>query len=191
MKPGDRSLDLPPEDQAWLEALRGDANAPAAEAQLLRRALDAEARRADAQAAAMGDGEHQLQRLLFDLRREKVLESRTGLAAHSGRWALAAGLVLAVAVGFMWPRGDEFDEAPEWRGAVPEQTVKAAEPRAHALALAERLKALGVGVAIYRDPQGLVLDVAVPAERLDALRDALAREGLPAVAGVQRVRIHP
>jgi hypothetical protein len=200
VKRGDDSLGLEPADQAWFDALRAEPGPGAApeDAVLLARALVSEQARAEQAADALGDGEHQLQRLMFELRRAApepaathAPAGRAGGWGRRGGWALAAMLVLAVAVALLRPQDAAYDEPPEWRGAIPERSIRVEAPRAHAEALVAQLRAAGLGVALYQDGAVLVLDVSVPAERLEAMRGTLEGAGLQPVAGMQRLRVEP
>jgi len=184
-------------DQAWLDALHIGASTGDPEALLLRNALQAERQLAELQPAVTDPAlrESQLHKLLFELRRQGVLKAEAPPSEPGRRWplvagwALAATVVLGVGLSVLRPPDATYDEPPVWRGGEAEAVRTDADPHAAAEAAAARLRAQGLSVLIYQEGQAFVLDVEVPAARAQALRSLLQAEGLPAEAGIHRLRL--
>ena len=185
----------------WLDGLRGRrpradaAPATAAEAQAERDAIAA------AHAAQSGaDDPQELQRLLFRLRREGLLQA-DGAAAAS-RWrrrlplAAAAALALGLAITMIGPGLWQAEEAPVLRSGAAEQTleVDAAAVDATAQRLLESLRAVGATATITDLGRGArEVAASVPKARLAEAARALEAFGLkpPAADGTVRVEVRP
>jgi hypothetical protein len=81
------------------------------------------------------------------------------------------------------------DDVPVLRGAVTELTLQRADPEAFAKQLQADLAAVGAALRPYRTRQDWVLDIDVPPENLDAATPVLQAAGVPARAGLTRLRV--
>jgi len=157
----------------WLNALAGrteDKDVPEAtmvRSTILREDLEIQAK-IDRSAAS---DKNATQRLLFRLRRERVLHepffSRLRLPL-----AIAASLIVAVLVSFQF-QGDKdtdsnvaYDEPPVFRGGSSNDIVlKAPAPAKVARALVAELGQAGLTATIYRDSDGYYVDFDLPQEQ--------------------------
>lgn len=180
------------DDQDWLQSLGGaeakDADVNTLrEARALRAAMLEYARKDE---TPEFDREAGLQRLLFRLRREKLVEGAKPRWQMPFAFAIAATLALAIGVGVFigHERGD--DELTKTRGLVTAQWIDAADPKATREALVRELTALGAQPRV-RDEQGvLVLEVAWPPQADEAHAAFLERHKLRAPDGyVLEIRI--
>jgi hypothetical protein len=192
-------------DAQWFARLTGsdapgdDAQA-AAEADAMRRAFAVERERIeqDARLREPIDGnEHAaaLQRLLFRLRRERLLETR---ASRWRRWVPAAGLAVAATLVFFaigpLQRDDVrvyYDEPPTLRGAIRIVNKTDNRPRQAAEAFAAALRTAGIPASIYQSGMVFSVDANVPAERLADLAPMLAAHGIPGRPGPMRATWGP
>lgn len=173
------------EDQAWLDRLagrKGDelSDRTRAEADAVRKAiLDRQAREAPATAT---ETQAQLEKLLFRLRREKLLEASQPAAR---RWvfrsplAAAAMLVIAVGVAFVARELIAPPQDPvEMRGIEGPQTVRAADIEKTANEIATALTSAGATVREY--PLGLArgIEATIPRDRRAAVLPAITPFGL-------------
>lgn len=203
-EPGN-SGDFSADDERWLQMLSrttpSDAplDEPAQEALLLREALMQEQSQQEDDPVLR---EHRLQALMFDLRRQGLLQPAASSTAESHArkrpwWRRGAPLGLAAAALLAFfvarpllgpPPEAGFEEPPAWRSAQPEIVRQAADPLLQAQALRDRLKNAGVWTALYQQGETYVLDLDVEPAQLQALGPLLAAEGLPARPGMARVR---
>jgi hypothetical protein len=80
---------------------------------------------------------------------------------------------------------------PTWRGSTAVVEVRRADPQAYARELQGKLQQAGAAARVYSTRGGVVVDVDVPPEALLAAQNTLAQAGLPAQAGLTRVRVKP
>ena len=170
------------EEEQWLSALAGRSD-PAADpainlqAELLRRALQAQSAKLD-QAVPVAD-EAQYQRLLFRLREEGLLG-----ADHQRRkiqlWALAATVVLGVGVvvqmGGLY-RGQD-DEANTLRGGGKATVLVVENPEVRLTELLAGLKAAGEEPLVKREADGRIM---LTVKRSDKVLDYLATKRIEPV----------
>jgi hypothetical protein len=144
------------DDQHWLDALAGRPNAAGGEAdpraQALRQALLAQRARELADAAP----DEGLERLLFRLRREGLLEKEHKPMGLPALLALAASVLLVVGVGWhmmigyqsaLEPRASVPQQAAETPGASAVQVLQDARPAELAAALQQEFGANGITLA--------------------------------------------
>lgn len=182
----------PADDDRWLEALRGQrpAGAPArtqAEAEALRRALLG-AHDGETGPAATGGTDAELQRLLFRLRREGLLE-RAPRAAWQWPAAAAAVLVLGVSLVINLPGGPEPETL---RGSGAVQVLTVADPAEQARRIEALLRARGSEVGVHALGDGAYeVAATVPADRIDEVARALAPLALqpPDAQGLLRIEL--
>jgi hypothetical protein len=199
-KPGDQSRNDRADD-AWLDALRGRPSlgtdeATLREAQSLRDAVLDATRRRDS-AASRDAGE--LERLMFRLRREGLLEARPSLASGRSRWraawSLAATVVLGLAVALMLPDGWHGSEQEAIvRGSGDIQKIEAADVPGTVRTLVGLARSAGGSAATFELSDGAVeVAATIPEARIDEVRAALAQLGLkaPGADGALRVEVHP
>jgi hypothetical protein len=138
----------------WLAALRGKhaAGADTGEVERLG-ALRATIRRANDSTDVRHDGPKELERLLFRLRREHLLDAAAQPPRRSRvPIAVAAVVVAGLAITLLWPaaifeRGEP--EPPILRGGGTLQILEADDPRRAAGEVRARLEALAIGVETY------------------------------------------
>lgn len=192
------------DDDAWLDALRGrpragTAPATLAEATTVRDAL----RAAHAQRTAVGgpataEEQQSLQRLLFRLRREGLIDGKRADAAHTHHrrvpMAVAAavltlGLAITLVGPGLWQAGEE---TPVLRSGSAVQAIESNDVADTVQRLEAALKSAGATVAITDLGEG-VREVAatVPSERRDAVAAALVPFGIqpPGADGALRIEV--
>lgn len=187
------------DDRAWLDALAGRPVTGAErelenEALAVRRLL-LEQERAEQQALASRreDEARGLQRLLFQLRRQGLLDR--GLVRRLAvPLALAAGLAVIIVASrpdlLLGPR-TYYDEPPAYRGALQEHTVASADPREDAEALARALKEKRVAARLYQAGRSFIVDVDAAQADMDALSQALKPLGAAPKPGLNRIVFQP
>jgi hypothetical protein len=194
----------PGDDDAWLDALRGRPRAgtsPAtlAEATAVRDALRAaHAQRTAADQPATAEEQQSLQRLLFRLRREGLIDGKRADAAHARHrrapMAVAAavltlGLVITLVGPGLWQAAEE---EPVLRSGSAVQVIESSDVAATVQKLEAALKAAGAAVAVTDLGQGArEVAATVPAERRDAAAAALAPFGIkpPGADGALRIEV--
>lgn len=193
------------DDDAWLDALRGRPRAgtpPAtlAEATAVRDALRAAHAQRTAAAGDRATSEEQqsLQRLLFRLRREGLIDGKQADAAHARHRRVpmavaAAVLTLGLAITLVGPglwHGGEEEPVLRSGGAV--QVIESDDVAATVLKIETALKAAGAAVAVTDLGNGArEVAATVPAERRDAAAAALAPLGIqpPGPDGALRIEV--
>jgi hypothetical protein len=187
------------DDRAWLDALAGrpptGINRPLEnEALVVRRAL-LEEERAEQRAIPSGgeDEARGLQRLLFQLRRQGLLER--GLVR---RLAIPLALAASLAVIFLASRPDFFlgprtyyDEPPAYRGALQQHTVASAHPKEDAEQLARTLKDKGAAARLYQVGRSFIVDIDAGQADMEALFQALKPLGAVPKPGLNRIVFQP
>lgn len=193
------------DDDAWLDALRGRPRpgtppATQAEATALRDALRAAHAQRTATAGDRATPEEQqaLQRLLFRLRREGLIDGRQADAAHARHrrapMAVAAavltlGLVITLVGPGLWHGGEE---EPVLRSGAAVQLIESSNVADTVQKLDAALKAAGAAVAVTDLGQGArEVAATVPTERRNAVATALAPFGIqpPAADGALRIEV--
>jgi len=178
-------------DDAWLRALAGrpDAGLPdevRREAEALRRALGREP-----DAPPVAPDERELERLLFRLRRERLLEP--GSRWTSRTWlplAAAAVLVLGVAPVLLSPDFRRPDEDAAIGSRLDIQIVETADVERSLGEIAAALRA--AGIEPDATPSGLHrgLSASIPADKTETVRPALEKLGVKVPAdGALRVEM--
>lgn len=191
-------MQSPEDDDAWLEALRGTPRpgtdpATLAEAGSVRRAI-LEAK-TDAAPDEVSDGAG-LQRLMFRLRREGLLQG----SGSSGRWkvptAAVAALFVGVALSFtlLQRGGEEQNDDTQLRGGASTQVLRSDDVGGTVSVLEAALRTAGATVAINDvDGGGKEVAASIPPARLAEVRKSLSALGLkpPQANGSLRVEIRP
>jgi negative regulator of sigma E activity len=178
------------DEDDWLEGLRGRPRAGSDpktlwQAEAVRAAIEAGRIRPE---QAAPDNDVELQRLLFRLRREGLLDSKP-------RWrvplAAAAAVLVAVAVSLQLPAPP--DDGP-MRGAGVPQVEHVANVAARVSELRATLEAVGAPVVVTPlSGGGQEVAATVPSPSLDEAGRRLAALGLkpPATDGTFRVEVRP
>jgi hypothetical protein len=194
----------PGDDDAWLDALRGRPRAgtsPAtlAEATAVRDALRAaHAQRAAADAAVTAEERQSLQRLLFRLRREGLIDGKRADAAHARHRRVpmavaAAVLTLGLAITLVGPGlWQAAEDEPVLRSGGAVQVIESNDVADTVQRLEAALKSAGATVAITDLGQGArEVAATVPAERRAAVAAALAPFGIkpPGADGALRIEV--
>ena len=194
----------PGDDDAWLDALRGRPRAgtsPAtlAEATAVRDALRAApAQRAAADAAVTSEERQSLQRLLFRLRREGLIDGKRADAAHARHRRVpmavaAAVLTLGLAITLVGPGlWQAAEDEPVLRSGGAVQVIESSDVADTVQKLEAALKAAGAAAAVTDLGQGArEVAATVPAERRDAAAAALAPFGIkpPGADGALRIEV--
>jgi hypothetical protein len=176
-------------DEAWLRALAGrpGPELPAEarrEVDALRRAIGASR---DAQAPAAD--ERELERLLFRLRRERLLEPASRWTSRT--WvplAAAAVLVLAVAPVLYSPEVRRSDDAAAIGSRLEVQIVETADVERALGDIATALRE--AGIEAHDDAAGRGLNASIPPDKIEAVRPALEKLGVTVPAdGELRVEL--
>ena len=181
------------DDQHWMALLAGrPAEADAAtrkEAAAVRAALLATH---DELVDAKHDVEAGVQRLLFRLRREHLLDERPRRApAFYWGMALAASLFLAIGVVTLQPDWLRFNDEAVYRGSAP-QVLSDAEPAQRAEAIKADLEAANIAVQLTVFGDIATLSADWPARPNAAQLAVLKKQQLKRPAGGQlRIEIRP
>ena len=186
------------DDEQWFARLQGrpvvanDADA-VREGDALRRAILLERESHLAREQVDEGAEAGAERLLFALRREGLLtQKKQGWR----KWVpLAAAAAFVAALAPVLLRGplvdDGYDEPPGFRGGASSLVIKHPTPREQAEVLAKQVNKSGGSARIYRKGKVFVVDVDVPPERADTIREALRGQvALPEGAQI-RIEINP
>lgn len=195
------------DDDAWLDALRGRPRpgtppATQAEAAALRDALRAAHAQRTAAAGDRATPEEQqaLQRLLFRLRREGLIDGKQADAAHARHrrapMAVAAavltlGLVITLVGPGLWQGGEE---EPVLRSGGAVQVIDSEDVATTVQQIETALKAAGATMAVTDLGNGArEVAATVPTERIAAVGAALAPLGIqpPARDGALRIEVRP
>lgn len=181
--------EMPRDDRDWVELLRGR-EAPGADPR-----TRAEASRLRS-AFQSGEGPKQetqegLDRLLFRLKREGLLDAgplrRTKPLYLAAAAALVAALALPIVMQF---RHHEEPEVFRTRSLHKTLTLKADDPSRTGQQLAAALREAGASVRTQQSDARFIIDLDVPAERAGAINAVLARFSLPqATAGALRIEV--
>jgi hypothetical protein len=138
----------------WLAALRGRRAAGADTGAVERLgALRATIRRINDSTEVRHDGPRELERLLFRLRRERLLDT-AALPQRRSRVsiAVAAVVVAGLAITMLWPAAifeRSEPEPPILRSGATLQILESHDPRRAAAEVRARLEALAIGVETY------------------------------------------
>ncbi len=193
-------------DQQWFDRLSGKPVHAGAdpqalrEADALRRALDLDQQRADADpriAAALTPEARarRRQQLQFRLRQEGLLQARR---PWQRRW-LPAGAAIAASIALaalLVPRlldgdGRLYDEPPTMRGEADTVRRSDAHPKQAAEALAATLRAGDLQPRIYQRQKTFTVDVDLAPDAADTALAAMRQAGLVARPGLTRVEFDP
>lgn len=179
---------------AWLDALRGRPRSGTdaitlREADDLRRALLDVNRERSSDAA----DQEELQRLLFRLRRDNVLSSRTSANRWRAPFAAAATIALCAGIAVMmpsgwWAGGDD----PVLRGGGSVQIVEVADVPAALIQIERVLRAAGAIVLVSELEDGArEVATTVPKENIEAVALQLAPLGVapPTRDGSLRIEV--
>src|SRR5437870_4649690 len=163
------------DDQDWIRILGGkpapDAKTETVkEAEAVRRAMLAQKR----SSAEPSDVEPGLQRLLFRLRQEKLLDRPFASWQTYAGFALAASLALGIAVTVLVPRSPD-DSGPE----IPKFVVKG-EPVKHANDVVRELETVGITARITAVGETVRVEADWPAQPNASQQEFLTRHKLPA-----------
>jgi hypothetical protein len=219
--PNERQQTLSDSDQQWLDHLTGkltqasDAEA-LKEATLLRAAIlrehaastDAAQTNPAKQVGPVSTSAEQagIERLLFSLRRDGLLQSDTGanhasaLAIKAKRpfWMMPSALAASVLVGFfalqalqLGQLSVQYDEPPTMRGQIQQIVMQDQVPKMKAQALVEKLKAAGLSARIYQTRERFVVDTDLIAEKLDSASQTLVELGIAPTVGQVRITVTP
>ena|SRR5262252_1574248 len=123
------------------------------------------------------DGPRELERLLFRLHSERLLDVPSKAAWTRTMPLSAVALVVAgLAVTTIWRTGwfAPEVEAPVMRGGANLQVMDVADPEAAAQEVAKRLQTLGITVERYAVGKSVGLAATVPADDVERVRAALA-----------------
>jgi hypothetical protein len=168
------------DDAQWLATLAGQKNTGAdpllqAQAEALRRALQAQTQHMDSRVPLADDAQYQ--QLLFRLRREGLtgkispmahvmtwgrtqgqMAARV-MASHNAMvWGVAACAVLVIGIALQWNQMSQVSSGPDMRLVLRGQgtVLIVSDPKARATELIAGLKAAGVEPAVVPDPNGQI-----------------------------------
>lgn len=170
-----------PRDDQWLDALAG--RAPADLSDEARREIEAlrEAmRETDGRFPASADEtERELERLLFRMRKEGLLETKSRWSSPKFALPLAAAAVLVLGVSIIvFSPHDIVPEETRTRGGAQVQVIEVPQVDTTVAAIAQALREQGVEPNIF--PRGIyrTVDASIPAEKRDVLRGRLKELGV-------------
>jgi len=186
------------DDDAWLDALRGQPRpgtdpALLTQVQDLRDALQAQ-RSSDEASEPPLDDDPGLQRLLFRLRRERLLELSQATAARVG-WRIPVAAVAVLVLGVVLVIGQAPTPEPDTlRGAGDVQVVTVQDVFATRERIEAQLRSSGATLSTVELGQGAVeIAATVPPSGLASVTLALATFGLraPGADGSLRIELRP
>jgi hypothetical protein len=169
------------DDDKWLARLRGKSReAQNVDEQRAAEALRAEIRRVNDTTEVRHDGPRELERLLFRLRKERLLDARSESSWKRALPMSAVAIVVAgIATTMVWqsglfqPGGDDF---PIMRGGAP-QLIDADDPAKAAEQLLATLKKFDIPAQHYEIGTTVGVMAKVPAEKAESVRSALTPLG--------------